>query len=79
MPCVSARDGAPCIAPTEQTALDRSYPISRPLFMYTAGAPTGAVKEYLDWILSDEGQCIIMQAGYAPIRASLTCPVTSTR
>lgn len=79
MPCVSAQEGAACIAPTEQTALDRTYPISRPLFMYTAGEPTGAVKEYLDWILSDEGQCIIMEAGYAPVRANLSCPSGGAR
>jgi phosphate transport system substrate-binding protein len=34
--------------------------------MYTNGEPTGAVKEYLDWIMSDEGQCIIQNKGYAP-------------
>jgi phosphate transport system substrate-binding protein len=79
MPCVSAQEGTPCIAPTEQTAMDRTYPISRPLFMYTAGEPTGAVKEYLDWILSDEGQCIIMEAGYAPVRSNLTCPPAGAR
>jgi phosphate transport system substrate-binding protein len=50
------------------TAVDGTYPIARPLFMYTRGQPTGAVKEYLDWILSDEGQCIILEKGYAPMR-----------
>ena len=79
MPCVSAADGSACITPTESTAQDRSYPISRPLFMYTTGEPTGAVKAYLDWILSDEGQCILMKAGYAPLRADLSCPAASAR
>jgi phosphate transport system substrate-binding protein len=41
--------------------------------MYTAGEPEGAVKEYLDWILSDEGQCILVEKGYAPVRGGLTC------
>jgi phosphate transport system substrate-binding protein len=54
--------------PSEQTASDRSYPIARPLFMYTAGEPQGHIKEYLDWVMSDTGQCIIMKKGYAPIR-----------
>ena len=40
--------------------------------MYTAGEPTGVVKEYLDWILSDEGQCIIQDKGYAP-KTAVTC------
>jgi len=40
--------------------------------MYSAGQPSGHVKEYLDWVLSDAGQCIILRKGYAPVR-SVTC------
>lgn len=68
MACVGKEDGADCINPSVATASDRTYPIARPLFMYTNGEPTGAIKEYLDWILSDEGQCIILKKGYAPVR-----------
>ena len=68
MPCVSKAAGDSCVAPTVQTASDGSYPIARPLLMYTNGEPEGAVKAYLDWILSDTGQCIILQKGYAPVR-----------
>lgn len=75
MPCVSAEEGVPCVAPSMETAVDRSYPISRPLFMYTAGEPEGATKAYLDWILSDEGQCILVEKGYAPARGGLSCAV----
>jgi phosphate transport system substrate-binding protein len=56
-------------------ALDGTYPIARPLFMVTAGEPTGANKDYLDWILSDTGQCIIQAKQYAP-RATVTCPAS---
>ena len=73
MPCVSVEEGSTCISPSMETAVDRSYPISRPLFMYTAGTPEGATKEYLDWILSDEGQCILVEKGYAPVRGELSC------
>jgi phosphate transport system substrate-binding protein len=66
MPCVIAEEGGACVAPSVATAIDGSYPVARPLFMYTAGEPAGAVKEYLDWILSDAGQCIILEKGYAP-------------
>lgn len=68
MPCISITEGDECVSPSVETAIDRTYPIARPLFMYTNGEPTGAVKEYLDWILSDEGQCIILAKGYAPVR-----------
>ncbi len=67
--CISQKEGEKCVSPTVATASDGSYPIARPLFMYTNGEPKGAVKAYLDWILSDEAQCIILKEGYAPVRA----------
>ncbi len=70
--CIAMEEGAPCIMPSVDTAIDRSYPIARPLFMYTNGEPTGVIQEYLNWILSDEGQCIILNKGYAPVR-DVTC------
>ena len=72
MVCIVSEDSGDCVDPSTATAIDGSYPIARPLFMYTSGEPTGAVKEYLDWILSDVGQCIIQDKGYAPVRA-VTC------
>ena len=68
MPCVSVEEGGPCVAPSVGTAIDGTYPIARPLFMYTAGQPAGAVGAYMDWILGTEGQCIIVNMGYAPTR-----------
>ena len=67
VPIINA-DGTP-VAASVATAADGSYPIARPLFMYTAGQPEGAVKHYLDWILSDEGQRIILDKGYAPAKS----------
>ncbi|MDF1699769.1 MAG: PstS family phosphate ABC transporter substrate-binding protein [Planctomycetota bacterium] len=64
-----ARDAnGPYVTPTVNSAVDGSYPIARPLLMYTNGEPTGATKEYLDWILSAEGQAIIKRKGYAPVK-----------
>lgn len=71
-PCVKKDAAAACVAPTVASALDGSYPIARPLFMYTNGEPAGSIKQYLDWILSDEGQCIIADKGYAPAK-KVTC------
>ena len=65
--CISVEEGASCVTPSVATASDRSYPIARPLFMYTNGQPKGAIKEYMDWILSDDGQCILKKKGYAPV------------
>jgi len=64
--CISAETGGECTNPSVATASDGSYPIARPLFMYTDGQPTGFVGDYLNWIKSDPGQCIILNKGYAP-------------
>ncbi len=72
-PCITKDEGGACVAPSVATAVDRSYPIARPLFMYTNGEPKGATKTYLDWIMGDKGQCIISKKGYAPAR-TVTCP-----
>ena len=72
MACIAAEDGGSCVSPSVETASNQTYPIARPLFMYTNGEPQGKIKDYLDWILSDEGQCIIFDKGYAPVR-NVTC------
>lgn len=65
---VVARDaGGPYVLPAVETVNDGSYPISRPLYMYTAGEPAGEVKEYLDWILS-AGQVLVLELGFVPLR-----------
>ena len=72
MVCIATDGAEACVNPSVATASDRSYPIARPLFMYTNGEPQGAIKEYMDWIKSDVGQCILRKKGYAPIR-DVTC------
>jgi phosphate transport system substrate-binding protein len=67
MACIS-NNGDACVNPSVETAVDRSYPIARPLFMYTNGEPEGEIKKYLDWVMSDAGQCIIKNKGYAPMK-----------
>ena len=70
--CITKDGSDGCVMPTVASASDGSYPIARPLLMYTNGEPTGEIKKYLDFILSDEGQCIIQKKGYAPVR-NVTC------
>ncbi len=64
---IARRAGDPAYPPTLQTAIDGTYPIARPLNMYTLGEPTGHIKAYLDWILSDAGQKIVEETGYVSI------------
>jgi len=66
--CIAPEAGKPCVMPSEDAALDGTYPIARPLFMYTNGEPQGEIKKYLDWIMSDTGQCLVAKEGYPPVR-----------
>lgn len=56
------------VAPTEPNAADGSYPIVRPLNMLTNGEPTGNVKAFLDFILSEAGQKLVVEDGYIPVK-----------
>ena len=60
---------SPYWKPSVETAASGKYPIARPLYMYTAGEPTDAIKEYLDWIRGPEGQKIVAELGFVPITA----------
>jgi phosphate transport system substrate-binding protein len=64
---VSRKKGEPGVLPSIATVHDKTYPISRPMFMYTPGEPTPPIKKYLDWILSEAGQKIVEKTGYVPL------------
>lgn len=57
----------PGILPSEETVLDGTYPVSRPLLYYTDGEPTGAIKTFIDYCLSPEGQAKVTEVGYVPL------------
>jgi phosphate transport system substrate-binding protein len=58
---------SPYVMPSAGTASDGSYPLSRYLYMYTAGEPTGVIAQYLDWIRGPEGQAIVSELGFVPL------------
>ncbi len=64
---VAKKAGEVAYAPTVENTLNHTYPIARPLFMYTLGEPTGEVKKYLDWVLTLAGQEIVRKSGYVPL------------
>jgi phosphate transport system substrate-binding protein len=67
---VAIDNDAPYVLPAVETAADNSYPLSRNLFMYTAGEASGAVADYLSWILGPEGQKIVADLGFVPLAAA---------
>ena len=58
---------SPGVLPSVATALDSTYPISRPLLFYTNGAPTSVIKTFVDYCLSSEGQTKVTEVGYVPL------------
>ena len=64
---IAKKAGEPAYAPSIETALDGTYPVARPLYMYTLGEPTGEIRKYLEWIYSDAGQAIVEESGYVPL------------
>ncbi|MBN1178437.1 MAG: PstS family phosphate ABC transporter substrate-binding protein [Anaerolineae bacterium] len=67
MVAVALDEAGPFVLPSIDTVNDGSYPISRPLYMYTAGEPSGEVRAYMDWILG-EGQRLVPELGFVPLR-----------
>ncbi|MBN1870911.1 MAG: phosphate ABC transporter substrate-binding protein [Candidatus Omnitrophica bacterium] len=54
-------------SPTIENVVNGSYPISRPLFVYTNGEPKGLVKQFIDFCLSQKGQDIVLETDFVPI------------
>jgi phosphate transport system substrate-binding protein len=65
---VSYDKGKTFVEPSIKTAKDKSYPITRPLYYYYLATSEKAVKPFLDYVLSAEGQKIVLQEGYVPIK-----------
>lgn len=53
---------------TEYIPGEAGYPVARPLFLYTDGEPNGSLKAYVDFILSDEGQEVVANVGFIPLK-----------
>ena len=52
-----------------ENALSRKWPISRELYLFTDGAPAGAVKKLTDFLLDPaKGQKIVAETGFIPLR-----------
>jgi phosphate transport system substrate-binding protein len=68
MIAIAKEEGGADVLPSIETVNDKSYAIARDLYMYTNGQPQGIVKEYLDWILSEEAQQIVADLGFVPVK-----------
>src|SRR6266478_3769558 len=58
-------DGA---TPSKESVLEKKYPYARPTFYYTNGDPTGLPKAFVDFTIGPDGQKIVTQVGFVPIK-----------
>jgi phosphate transport system substrate-binding protein len=64
---IVGKDGQP-VGPSAESVKSGKYPLSRDLFMYTRGKPSGEAQAFIDFCLSAEGQAIVTQVGYYPVK-----------
>lgn len=65
---VSYDGGKTYVAPSLQAAKDKSYPISRPLYYMYDKSNKDKVQAFVDYAVSDEGQKIVAEIGYVPLK-----------
>jgi phosphate transport system substrate-binding protein len=65
---VARDDHSPAVLPTIDSVRANAYPISRPLYFFTRGEPAGAVKRFLEFALSLEGQKIVRDTDFVPVQ-----------
>ncbi len=66
---IARSDSGPFVLPSPQSVRDGSYPVSRPLFMYTARPPEGEIRAYLEWVMHG-GQRLVKDLGFVPLPGS---------
>ena len=67
---LATETGGPSYEPSIENTNNRTYPLARSLYLYTLGEPQGAVKAYIEWILSPAGQKVVEDSGYVPLATS---------
>lgn len=65
---VAKDEKSPYEPPLIENVISGKYPISRPLFLYTNNEPKGAVKKFVDFALSAEGQKIVLETDFVPVK-----------
>lgn len=69
------KDGEPAYEPTYENVLENKYPLGRLLYVYVAKEPNKplppVIKEFLTYVLSKEGQEVVVKDGYLPLTAAV--------
>ncbi len=67
---VSEKTGGEAFGPDLEHVENGKYPLARDLYWYFRTKPAGEVKKFLDWVLSPEGQKIVSEVGYFPVKSA---------
>ncbi|MEA5001190.1 MAG: phosphate ABC transporter substrate-binding protein [Endomicrobiaceae bacterium] len=67
---ISSGNSKEYVYPNIENVMSGKYPISRPLYLYTNGEPVGIVKAFIEYTLSKEGQKIVAETDFVPIKKS---------
>lgn len=59
---------SPAVFPTDETVRNGSYPIARPLYLYTNGTATGLLADFITYCNSSAGQEIVREVGYVSMK-----------
>jgi phosphate transport system substrate-binding protein len=71
---IAKKAGEEAYAPTVETTLANTYPIARPLYLYTAGAVSEPVSKYIEWLYQERAQKIVEESGYVPLPKASSQP-----
>ncbi len=64
---VKVNDTTMAVHPTMEAVSNGSYPIARELYFFTNGAPSGDLKAFINWCLTEEGQKVAEETDYVPL------------
>jgi phosphate transport system substrate-binding protein len=70
---------SPAVEPSMENVLTAKYPISRYLYWYMVGEPSGEMKKLVDWVLAAEGQKLVQEVGYYPLPKSAPSAATTAK
>ena len=65
---ISYDGGKNYVAPNFENSKNRTYPVVRPLYFYYDQANEKRIKPYLDYLLSDQGQRMVAETGFIPVK-----------
>lgn len=65
---IKASADAQAVLPSVAAVKDKTYGLARPLFFFAVGEMQGALKTYIDFVVSEKGQQVVAELGFVPIK-----------